>query len=35
VSGDEGLGDVRPIDLIKEDEASIERVVRFAQRLND
>ena len=35
VSGDEGLGDARPIDLIRGSEADIERVVRFAHTLDD
>ncbi|MDF0491458.1 hypothetical protein PX699_16775 [Sphingobium sp. H39-3-25] len=35
VSGDEGLGEERPIDLIKADEADVARVIRFAQTLND
>lgn len=35
VSGDEGLGNERPIDLLKRDEADIARVIRFAQTLND
>jgi hypothetical protein len=35
VSVDEGLGDARPIDLIKGDDADIDRVVSFAQTLGD
>lgn len=35
ISGDEGLGDARPIDLIRGSEADIERVVRFAHALDD
>lgn len=35
VNGDEGLGNARPIDLIKGSEADIERVLRFARTLDD
>lgn len=35
VSGDEGLGDARPIDLIKGNEADVDRVIRFAGTLDD
>ena len=35
VSGDEGLDGQRPIDLLKGNEADIERVVRFAHVLED
>ncbi len=35
VGGDEGLGDERPIDLIKGNEEDIERAVRFARKLDD
>lgn len=35
VSGDEGLGDARPIDLIKGNEADVYRVIRFADTLTD
>src|SRR3546814_9735956 len=31
VSGDEGLGDTRPIDLIKGNEADIDRVIRRSE----
>lgn len=33
--GDEGLGDARPIDLIKGNEADVDRVIRFAGTLDD
>ncbi len=35
VSGDEGLGEARPIDLIRGSDADIERVVTFARTLED
>ena len=35
VSGDGGLGDARPIDLIKGNEADVDRVIRFAGTLDD
>lgn len=35
VSGDEGLGDVRPMDLIRSNEKDVDRVVRFARTLDD
>lgn len=35
VGGDEGLDGARPIDLIKGNEADVERVVRFARTLED
>jgi hypothetical protein len=35
VSGDEGLDDARPIELIKGSETDVDRVVRFAGTLDD
>jgi hypothetical protein len=35
VSGDEGLGDARPIDLIRGNEGDIDDVVRFARTLDE
>jgi hypothetical protein len=35
VSGDQGLGSRRPLDLLKGDADDVERVVRFAKTLED
>jgi hypothetical protein len=35
VSGDEGLGSRRPLDLIKGDAGDIDLIVRFAKTLED
>lgn len=35
VSGDQGLGDVRPLDLLKGGSDDVSRVVRFARTLED
>lgn len=35
VSGDDGLGDARPIDLLRGNQDDVDRVVRVAQTLDD